>query len=70
MTILALKDPLKNVIIINGLIVLLSLRAVSIILFSAQAEAVFGIPPFRYWLNFIVIALLLISLIYLKPKPE
>ena len=70
MTLLALRDPLNNIIIIKGLIVLLTLRLISIILFSSQEYAVFGIPPFRYWLNAGVIFILLVSLIYLKPKPE
>ncbi|GEM_PF-4464216 len=69
MTLLAMRDPLNNIIIIKGLIVLLSLRLISIILFSSHAYEVFGIPPFRYWLNAGAIFILLVSLIYLKPKP-
>lgn len=68
MTLLALKDPIKNVVIIYGLMALLALRLISILLFSGQSEAVFGTPPFWYWLNFAVIAALLVALIVLKPK--
>ena len=68
-TLLALRDPIKNVIVIYGLIALLSLRVISIILFSGQSYAVFGIPPFWYWTNCVVTAALLGALICLKPKP-
>jgi hypothetical protein len=70
MAFLALKDPLKNIVVIKGLQLLLGLRLISIILFSGQAYDVFGIPPLYYWGNFSVIAVLLTSLIILRPKPE
>ena len=70
MALLALKDPIKNEVVVKGVMVLLGLRLVSILIFSGQEYAVFGIPPFRYWLNFTAIAILLTSLIILRPKPE
>ncbi len=67
---LALRDPLKNVAIIYGVIGLLSIRVIQMVSFSSQAFEVFGIPAAWYWAQAILFLILIGGLIYLRPRTE
>ena len=65
---LAIRDPLKNVAIIYGVIGLLSIRVIQMISFSREAFNVFDIPPYWYWGQAILFVVLVIGLFFFRPK--
>ena len=67
---LALRDPLKNVAIIYGVILLLCIRVIQMVSFSSQAFEIFGIPAGWYWAQALLFSILIVGLIYLRPREE
>jgi len=66
----AIKDPIKNAAIINGVIILLGIRVAQRVLFAGEAWDIFRIPAGWYWTQTIFFAAIAIALFYLKPKVE
>lgn len=66
----ALKDPVKNAAITNGVIILLGIRVLQRILFAQEAGDIFGIPSGWYWTQTISFAVIAVALFCLKPKSE
>ncbi len=64
----AVWDPVKNKSIIHCIIFLLLLRVIQRVLFASEAFAVFGIAPGYYWAQTAVFFLIVLALVYFRPR--
>ncbi len=70
LTYLALLDPVKNKVILKGIILLMGLRFLGVLIGAGQAHKAFHIPLGRVWFDGVVFLIIGIMIIVFWPREK